>query len=167
MVKKLHRFDIVTESANLRWMSDTISPSILFPLHFLAVLLQLLVCQLVEGVGRFWLWWVFRWADRRLIDKQRHKVIANNSGLWKEEEIFLVSTVTTVYRRTVSCYNTGKDLRLWSCCLHVLTILLSNLARNKKARYDISDICDRMWETEKAKSKEKSPCFVSQSPLEG
>jgi len=48
-------------------MMHTIGPSILFLLHLLAVLLQLLVCQLVEGVRRFWLWW----ADWRLRDEQR------------------------------------------------------------------------------------------------
>lgn len=66
-------------------MSHTIGPSILFPLHLLAVLLQLLVCQLVEGVWRFWLWWDLGWADWRLADKQRHKVTAFNSAAQEEE----------------------------------------------------------------------------------
>lgn len=49
-------------------MKLTIGPSILFPLHLLAVLLQLLVCQLVKWVWRFWFWWDFGWADWRLTD---------------------------------------------------------------------------------------------------
>lgn len=38
-------------------MGLTVGPAVLLPLHLLLVLLQLLVGQLVEGVGRFW----FRW----------------------------------------------------------------------------------------------------------
>lgn len=43
----------------------------MFPLHLLAVLIQLLVGQLVKGVWRFWFRWNFRWTDWRLMDKIR------------------------------------------------------------------------------------------------
>lgn len=115
-------------------MNHTIGSSILFPLHLLAVVLQLLVRQLVEGVGRFRLWWDFRLADWRLTKKQRHKITAVNSAAQEEDterkrDRCLASSETAVYRRTVNCYNAGEDLRLWSGCLHVLTILLSDLRR--------------------------------------
>lgn len=164
----------------MSWMNHTIGPSVLFPLDLLAVLVQLLVCQLVEGVGRFWPWWDFRWADWRLIDEQRHKITAFNTAV-KEEDLernrdrCLASGESAVYRRTVDCYNAGEDLRLWSCCLHVLTILLSDLRRVNKTLVKHFWFMWRraegkegeLWETKKAKRREKLPCFVSQSPLEG
>lgn len=69
-------------------MNHTIGAPILFPLHLLAVLLQLLVCQFVEGIGRFWLWWGFRWADWRLTDKQRHRITLQPKGSWKGKDVW-------------------------------------------------------------------------------
>lgn len=137
-------------------MNHTISPSILFPLHFLAVLLQLLVCQLVKWVGRFWLWWDFGWADWRLMNKQK-TITALNSG--EEKRQMLASRETAVYRRTVNCYDTGEDLRLRSCRLHVLTILLSDLTRENACITFLIQVFPRqsklLWWWEKARSQKR------------
>lgn len=61
-------------------MNPTVGSSILFLLHLLAVLVQLLVRQLVEGVGRFWFWWDVRSVHRRLKDKQRQTMKAFNTA---------------------------------------------------------------------------------------
>lgn len=119
-------------SSELSRINFTIGPSILFPLHFLAILVQLLVRQLVEGIGRFWLCWDCGWADWRLTHKQWHKITALTLKFMarKRENMFWWAE-TAIYRRTVLCYDAGEHLRLWPCCLHVLTILLSDLKRQK------------------------------------
>lgn len=61
-------------------MIRTIGPAVLFLLHFLAVFVQLLVCQLVKGVRRFRLWWDFGWADWRLMFKKKQKITVLNFG---------------------------------------------------------------------------------------
>lgn len=58
----------VSQRPEVNLKNPTDGASILFPLHLLAVLLQLLVCQLVKGVWRFWFRWNFRWTDWRLMD---------------------------------------------------------------------------------------------------
>lgn len=72
---------------------------------------------------------------------------------------------TAVYRRTVDCYDAGEDLRLRSCCLHVLTILLSDLRRRTVSfqRQRSGLMGDRRGQEQ----GETLPCFVSRSPLEG
>ena len=128
-----------------------------------------MVCQLVEGVGRLWLRWDFRWADWRLTDKKGHKLCELTRGSEKGNK---TSRDTEVYRGTVSSYNAGEDLGLGSRGLCVLTILLSNLRRKTKIRaFLIQTFLFRWRQSSCGKQKllsikEILPCFVSQSPLE-